>query len=86
MLLLGRKTSLEKVSAFLIEMDQRLRAAAVLELPMGRRDIADYLGRTLETVSRAISILHSEDILIFLGQTQRRIVLLNRSKLGQLAA
>jgi CRP/FNR family transcriptional regulator, nitrogen fixation regulation protein len=86
MLLLGRKTSLEKVSAFLIEMDQRLRAAAVLELPMGRRDIADYLGLTLETVSRAISILHSEDILIFLGQTQRRIVLLNRSKLGQLAA
>lgn len=86
MLLLGRKTSLEKVSAFLIEMDRRLTAAGVMELPMGRRDIADYLGLTLETVSRAISTLHGEDILIFLGQTQRRIVLLNRPKLARLAA
>jgi CRP/FNR family nitrogen fixation transcriptional regulator len=86
MLLLGRKTSLEKVSAFLIEMDRRLTAAGVMQLPMGRRDIADYLGLTLETVSRAISTLHGEDILIFLGQTQRRIVLLNRPKLARLAA
>ena len=67
MLLLGRKTSLEKVAAFLIEMDRRSTAAGVMELPMCRRDIADYLGLTLETVSRAISILHSEGILTFAG-------------------
>jgi CRP/FNR family nitrogen fixation transcriptional regulator len=42
LLLLGRKLSLERVVAFLIEMDRRLTAAGVMELPMGRRDIADW--------------------------------------------
>src|SRR6266566_4990872 len=79
MLLLGRKTSLERVAAFLIEMDRRLTAAGVLALPMSRRDIADYLGLTLETVSRALSSLHEKGFLEFLGQTQRQIVLRNRS-------
>jgi CRP/FNR family transcriptional regulator, nitrogen fixation regulation protein len=84
MLLLGRKTSLERVAAFLIEMDRRLTAAGVMELPMGRRDIADYLGLTIETVSRAISILHSEGVLAFVGRTQRQIVLLDRDRLAQI--
>jgi CRP/FNR family transcriptional regulator, nitrogen fixation regulation protein len=84
MLLLGRKTSLERVAAFLLEMDQRLTAAGVLALPMCRRDIADYLGLTLETVSRALSALEDQGILGFLGQTQRQIVLLDRPKLAEL--
>jgi CRP/FNR family nitrogen fixation transcriptional regulator len=84
MLLLGRKTSLERVAAFLLEMDRRLSAAEVMALPMGRRDIADYLGLTLETVSRALSHLHTRGILDFLGQTQRQIVLRNRSELAKL--
>ena len=83
MLLLGRKTSLERVAAFLLEMDRRLTAAGVMALPMCRRDIADYLGLTLETVSRALSILHDKGILGFLGQTQRQIVLLDRPKLAR---
>ena len=82
MLLLGRKTSLERVAAFLIEMDRRSTAAGVLALPMCRRDIADYLGLTLETVSRALSRLHDLDILGFIGNTQRQIVLLDRAKLA----
>jgi len=84
MLLLGRKTSLERVAAFLLEMDRRLSAAGVMALPMNRRDIADYLGLTLETVSRALSCLHGTGILGFLGQTQRQIVLLDRAGLARL--
>src|SRR5580700_4397454 len=84
MLLLGRKTSLERVAAFLLEMDRRLTAAGILALPMCRRDIADYLGLTLETVSRALSSLHGKGILGFLGQTQRQIILLDRPKLAAL--
>jgi CRP/FNR family transcriptional regulator, nitrogen fixation regulation protein len=84
MLLLGRKTSLERVAAFLLEMDCRLTAAGIMALPMCRRDIADYLGLTLETVSRALSTLHHKGILGFLGQTQRQIVLLDRPRLAAL--
>jgi len=84
MLLLGRKTSLERVAAFLIEMDKRLTAAGIMALPMSRRDIADYLGLTLETVSRALSRLHEFGILGFVGNTQRQIVLLDRLKLASL--
>jgi CRP/FNR family transcriptional regulator, nitrogen fixation regulation protein len=82
MLLLGRKTSLERVAAFLMEMDNRSTAAGILALPMNRRDIADYLGLTLETVSRALSRLHGFGILGFIGNNQRQIVLLDRKKLA----
>jgi len=84
MLLLGRKTSLERVAAFLTEMDRRLAAAGVMALPMCRRDIADYLGLTLETVSRALSRLHGLGILGFIGTNQRQIVLLDRRQLASL--
>jgi CRP/FNR family nitrogen fixation transcriptional regulator len=84
MLLLGRKTSLERVAAFLIEMDRRSTAAGILALPMCRRDIADYLGLTLETVSRALSRLHDLGVLGFVGNNQRQIVLLDREQLASL--
>jgi CRP/FNR family transcriptional regulator, nitrogen fixation regulation protein len=84
MLLLGRKTSLERVAAFLIEMDRRITAAGVMPLPMSRRDIADYLGLTLETVSRALSRLHELGIIGFISSNQRQIVLLNRQQLVSL--
>ena len=82
MLLLGRKSALEKVAAFVLEMDKRLTAAGVMSLPMNRRDIADYLGLTLETVSRALSQLHVAGTLGFIGKTQREIVLLDRQRLA----
>ena len=84
MLLLGRKTSLERVAAFLLEMDGRLTRRRRHCPSDGRRDIADYLGLTLETVSRALSQLHGKGILGFLGQTQRQIVLLDRTRLADL--
>jgi CRP/FNR family transcriptional regulator, nitrogen fixation regulation protein len=84
MLLLGRKTALERVAAFLLEMDRRLTAADIIALPMCRRDIADYLGLTLETVSRALSNLHGRGILGFLDPSQRQIALLDRQQLASL--
>ena len=84
MLLLGRKDSLERVAAFLVEMDHRLPAAGVMALPMSRRDIADYLGLNLETVSRALSTLQKKGILKFVGQTQREIEILNSAGLAEL--
>lgn len=84
MLLLGRKTSLERVAAFLVEMDRRLAAACVMPLPMSRRDIADYLGLTLETVSRALSRLHELGVIGFIGTNRRQITLLNRRQLATL--
>lgn len=84
MLLLGRKTAMERVAAFLLEMDRRLSAAAMMALPMCRRDIGDYLGLTLETVSRALSELHGRGILDFSGA--RQIVLRNRQHLRTMNA
>jgi CRP/FNR family transcriptional regulator, nitrogen fixation regulation protein len=81
-LLLGRKTSLERVATFLIEMDGRSATAGVLTLPMCRRDIADYLGLTLETVSRGLSRLQDLGIFTFVDNDQRQMVLLDRKKLG----
>ena len=55
----------------------------MMVLPMSRRDIADYLGLTLETVSRAFSILRDEGLLSFVGTTQRQLMILSRSGLAQ---
>ena len=82
MLLLGRKTALERVAAFLMEMDGRLTAAGVMTLPMNRRDIADYLGLTLETVSRVLSKMRDGGVLDFKSKNQREIVILNRKRLA----
>jgi CRP-like cAMP-binding protein len=67
MLLLGRKTALERVATFLLEMDERMEGNGSIDLPMSRRDVADYLGLTLETVSRSISQLRSSGALKLSG-------------------
>jgi CRP/FNR family nitrogen fixation transcriptional regulator len=84
MLLLGRKSAMERVANFLLEMDRRLAVAGLMALPMCRRDIGDYLGLTLETVSRALSQLHGEGVLGISGA--RQIVLRNRQRLRNMDA
>ena len=80
-LLLGRRSALERVAAFLLEIDRRLGRPGHFDLPMTRRDIADYLGLTLETVSRTVSQLESERALLRSGT---RSVTLQRRRLQRL--
>ena len=82
MLLLGRKNALERVAAFLLEMDERITPTGIMALPMTRRDIADYLGVTLETVSRALSRLQQAGVLEFVGPNHREIALRDRPRLA----
>ena len=84
MLLLGQKSAMEKVATFLLEMDGRLAVAGMMALPMCRRDIADYLGLTLETVSRALSQLQAKGVLGLSGA--RQIKLRNRRHLRNINA
>jgi CRP/FNR family transcriptional regulator, nitrogen fixation regulation protein len=76
MLLLGRKTALERVASFLLAMAARGPSPAALDLPMSRSDIADYLGLTIETVSRTFTQLERDRAISM--PTSRHIVLNNR--------
>ncbi|WP_334162950.1 helix-turn-helix domain-containing protein [Phenylobacterium sp.] len=64
LLLLGRKSAREKVAAFLMSLAGR-GADTDVELPMGRQDMADYLGLTIETVSRTLTQLQDAAIVEF---------------------
>jgi CRP/FNR family transcriptional regulator, nitrogen fixation regulation protein len=76
------KSAQERVASFLLEMAQRTPIADQIELPMSRQDIADYLGLTIETVSRTFTALESAAAIEV--PTSRRIVLRNRSALSRL--
>jgi CRP/FNR family transcriptional regulator, nitrogen fixation regulation protein len=85
LLLLGRQTAQERVGAFLLEMNGRQTSADVIALPMSRLDIADYLGLTIETVSRVLSKFQRKGYLRFLDRMQRQFVVLNAAGLTGMA-
>ena len=72
MLLLGRKTARERLASFLVTRASCIsngatacgqHSAAKVTLPMTRSDIADYLGLTIETVSRTLTRFKSERLI-----------------------
>jgi CRP-like cAMP-binding protein len=76
------KSAQERVASFLLEMAERTGSGNTVELPMSRQDIADYLGLTIETVSRTLTGLESAAAIEV--PTSRRIVLRNRPALARL--
>ena len=78
------KTAQERVAGFLLEMAKRAPAGNEIDLPMSRQDIADYLGLTIETVSRTLTQLENSAAIAV--PSSRRIVLRNRAALSRLNA
>jgi len=78
------KSAQERVAGFLLELAARQPGGDTVELPMSRQDIADYLGLTIETVSRTLTALEQEAAIAL--PNSRRIVLRNRPALREMNA
>jgi CRP/FNR family nitrogen fixation transcriptional regulator len=76
------KTAEERVVDFLLDMAARIARGNKFDLPMSRQDIADYLGLTIETVSRTLT--HLEHTGAIELPSARCIVLRNRGSLDRL--
>lgn len=88
LVLVGTKTATERVASFLLHLIQRLERVGgkktdVVELPMSRGDIADYLGLTKETVSRILSTFRAARLIRL--QDLHLVQILDRSVLEQVA-
>ena len=63
LLVLGRQNAIERIAAFLLDMAERQGGLQPVELPMSRTDIGDYLGLTIETVSRVFTKLKEKGVI-----------------------
>lgn len=81
-LMLGRKSACERVVGLLIDLASRVGAREELDVPMSRQDMADYLGLTIETVSRTLTQLQADGVIAL--PTTRHIVLKDRAALRRL--
>jgi len=82
--LLGRRSAVEKVAAFLIDWAAYSPETTIIALEMTRQDIADYLGLTVETVSRTFS--HLERKALIERPSARQIKLKDRKRLRDLSS
>jgi CRP/FNR family nitrogen fixation transcriptional regulator len=83
LLVLGRKNAQERVATFLVDIAARSGTGTdEVLLPMSRQDIADYLGLTIETVSRTLTHLEERGAIAL--PSSRRVVLRDRHALRQL--
>ena len=83
-LLLGRRGAGEKLASFLLQCQGAPEGAATVRLPMSRQDIADYLGLTIETVSRTFTQLERDGVIAL--PAAKQVVIRNVGKLRELAA
>lgn len=74
LLVLGCHNAVERVAAFLVDMAERQGGLLHVDLPMSRTDIGDYLGLTIETVSRGFSRLKQKGIIRLPGLRKVEIV------------
>lgn len=88
MVALGRKTAAEKIASFLLMIARNIdptagpeHRAAAFDLPLSRAEIADFLGLTIETVSRQLTRLRGDNVIRI--DNNRHIVV---SDLARLAA
>ena len=87
LLLLSRKSALERLASFLLALADRKgpgAKGAELDLPMNRADVADYLGLTIETVSRLITRMRTLHLID--APDSHRIVILDRGALRAISA
>ncbi|MGT2485560.1 helix-turn-helix domain-containing protein [Methylobacterium oryzae CBMB20] len=85
MMLLGRKSARERIASFLLALSERMAdSVGTVCLPMSRNDMADHLGLTIESVSRAVTQLEREG-LIELPPNRRTVILRNAAALRHLA-
>jgi len=76
------KSAQERLAAFLLDIAHRLSVKNEVDLPMSRQDIADYLGLTIETVSRTFTQLSEASVIEFLAS--RRILVRNPAMLAEM--
>jgi CRP/FNR family nitrogen fixation transcriptional regulator len=83
-LLLGRRGAAEKVASFILGWAERCPGEGVVYLAMARQDIADYLGLTIETVSRSLSQFERDGVIAL--PALRQLKVLDTDALEDLAA
>lgn len=79
-LMLGRRAASERVAALLLDLAERTGSEALLDVPMTRQDMADYLGLTIETVSRTFTQFQHEGLIAL--PAARKVLLRDRAALA----
>jgi CRP/FNR family nitrogen fixation transcriptional regulator len=78
-LMLGRRAACERVAALLLDLAERTGAQVLLDVPMTRQDMADYLGLTIETISRTLTQFQQDGLIAL--PAARKVLLRDRGAL-----